>query len=341
MTTPLTEAPKGTLRTAVAMVVLALVGLMAGPVANSHAATPKFSDGHGISVVGETKQITDRTSEIEVATDAVDSRVGNAGLKLRVTLPENYDPNTRYPSLYLLHGQGANYKQWTEMDLENITAGSDMIIITPEGGTAGWYTDWVNQDRYAMSIETFHIKQLIPFIDQNLPTKADKAHRGIAGLSMGGFGAMHYATRHPDLFNYAGSFSGGVDLENQAVRGAILFTVAQRHQAHPEAAFGPVVWPKDGNWKAHNPVRNAAALKGLTVSLYAGGDVTDPLESNAGWSTHTLSGALDRAGVEHVWDMYGQPGTLEGYPCTGRHTGGCWEGSLKRDLPRITAAIGA
>ena len=56
--------------------------------------------------------------------------------------------------------------------------------------------------------ETFHIDQLIPWIDHNLRTVADRRGRAIAGLSQGGFCSMSYAARHPDLFGVALSFSG-------------------------------------------------------------------------------------------------------------------------------------
>src|SRR5438128_1855963 len=61
--------------------------------------------------------------------------------------------------------------------------------------------------------ETYHMRELIPWIDSHYPTVADRSGRAIAGLSMGGFGAMTYAAKHPDLFAAAGSFSGAVDTD--------------------------------------------------------------------------------------------------------------------------------
>ncbi|NNG19932.1 hypothetical protein HJ590_10165 [Naumannella sp. ID2617S] len=77
---------------------------------------------------------------------------------------------------------------------------------------------------------------------------------------------------------------------------------------------------------------------GMTVSLYAGSK-QELYEQGAGWSTHTFSGALTRAGVQHRWDMYGQPGQVGRYNCDGGHNFGCWNMALNKDLPRLMGAI--
>ncbi|OYO25162.1 esterase [Enemella dayhoffiae] len=313
-------------------------------------AAPRFGSSSGITVKS-VKPISQRTVEVEVTTAAVAPHTTHSqAVRLRVTLPKSYDSSTgrRYPVLYLFHGQDGRYSDWTSGynpaknqlggDLETITANQELIVVTPEGGRAGWYTDWVNQASGAQSWETFHVKQLIPFIDANLRTKAEKKHRGIAGLSMGGFGAAHYATRYPDRFNYLGTFSGGIDLEDQRIRGAVIGSSILQGFNPPDGSFGPVVWPMDGNWIRHNPVRNAGNLKGMTVSLYAGSK-QELYEQGAGWSTHTFSGALTRAGVQHRWDMYGQPGQIGRYNCDGGHNFGCWNMALNKDLPRLMGAI--
>ncbi len=60
--------------------------------------------------------------------------------------------------------------------------------------------------------ETFHIGQLVPWIDANLRTRRSRGGRAIAGLSQGGFCSMSYASRHPDLFGTALSYSGAPDI---------------------------------------------------------------------------------------------------------------------------------
>lgn len=343
-------------RRAAALLVTATLGLGAACLApitaqaaprTAAAQATRFASGHGITVQKVT-QVTTRTVELTISTPAVDRTTTHLGeVRVRVTLPRSYgaNPGKRYPSLYLFHGQDGRYSDWTDFhggaggDLEKITDDSDLIVITPEGGRAGWYTDWVNNDSGQQQWETFHINQLIPFIDENLRTKADKAHRGVAGLSMGGFGAAHYATRHPELFTYMASFSGGLDLENQPVRTAVVMSSAIQHFFPADGSFGPVVWPNDGNWIRHNPQRNVGRLQGMTVSLYAGAKNEDVIEANAGWSTNTFSQALDTAGIEHRWDMYGRPGKVGDYTCDGGHNFGCWNMALNKELPRMMKAL--
>ena len=78
----------------------------------------------------------------------------------------------------------------------------------PDAGKVGWETNWVDQSGGAQAWRDFHVDQLIPWIDANLRTISSKSGRAIAGLSMGGFGAIRYAQDRPDLFTYAASFSG-------------------------------------------------------------------------------------------------------------------------------------
>ena len=78
----------------------------------------------------------------------------------------------------------------------------------PDGGKVGWYTNWVDQSGGAQAWRDFHVDQLIPWIDANLRTIASKCGRAIAGLSMGGFGAIRYAQDRPDLFAYVAQLLG-------------------------------------------------------------------------------------------------------------------------------------
>ncbi len=139
---------------------------------------------------------------------------------MRILLPADYasHPHRRYPVLYLLHGTSGGASDWTTVGgAEATTAGRELIVVMPDialpdtGG--GWCTNWVNGGAYgAPEWETFHIDELIPWVDRNLRTVANRRGRAIAGLSQGGFCAMSYAARHPDLFGTALSFSGAPDI---------------------------------------------------------------------------------------------------------------------------------
>src|SRR3954464_33416 len=150
--------------------------------------------------------------------------------RVRVLLPAGYaaDAGRRYPVLYLLHGADSDYQSWTRYgDAQAITAHAAMIVVMPDGGSDGWYTDWYEGDRPVQPRwETYHVGELVPWIDATYRTIAARRGRAIAGLSMGGYGALSYAARHPGTFAAAASFSGALEGGTAAA-----FGESERH--HP------------------------------------------------------------------------------------------------------------
>lgn len=150
-------------------------------------------------------------------------------ITVRIYLPNDYDParTTRYRSLYLINGGGDNYDEWTtKADLVSLIAAVpayDGIVVMPTGGMTGWYSDWAGHTdgNFAPKWETYHISQLIPWIDANFNTIAGRSGRGLAGISMGGFGTLKYAAAHPDVFSAIGAISPGIDLRAPAAQGTI------------------------------------------------------------------------------------------------------------------------
>ncbi len=116
-----------------------------------------------------------------------------------------------YPVIYLLHGYGGNYAQWSKISPQLSKTADDLkvIFVCPDGGTGSWYFD--SPIDSSIRYESYITKELIPYIDANFPTKPESKYRAITGLSMGGHGAMYLAIRHTNLFGAAGSTSGGVD----------------------------------------------------------------------------------------------------------------------------------
>lgn len=135
---------------------------------------------------------------------------------VRVLLPDGYaaHPRRRYPVLYLFHGGFGHASDWTTQgDAEQITAGAPLIVVMPADGNGGWCTNWYNGGKGGPPMwETFHIDQLIPWVDATYRTVASRSGLAIAGNSTGGFCAMSYAARHPHMFAWAGSFSGADDI---------------------------------------------------------------------------------------------------------------------------------
>jgi S-formylglutathione hydrolase FrmB len=128
----------------------------------------------------------------------------------RIIFPARYkvDREVRYPVIYLLHGLTGHFDNWTQRTkLAEYSTLYKFIIITPEGED-GWYTDGVTNanDKY----ESYIIKELIPEIDKRFRTISDRKNRAIAGLSMGGYGALKFGMKYPEMFSLAGSFSGAL-----------------------------------------------------------------------------------------------------------------------------------
>ena len=143
-----------------------------------------------------------------VETVQFQSKLINTTLPYNVILPVDYDTSstTRYPVLYLLHGLTGHYSDWiSRTNVADYAAQYRMIVVTPEGND-GWYTDSaiVATDKY----ETYILKELIPDVQQRYRTIEARYGRGIAGLSMGGYGSLKFGLKSPSTFVFVASMSG-------------------------------------------------------------------------------------------------------------------------------------
>jgi enterochelin esterase-like enzyme len=132
-----------------------------------------------------------------------------------VYLPPDYAASARrYPVVYLLHGYTDDESGWIQFGEVNLAADGaiaereipPMIIVMPDAGVTFYINDAAGKVRY----EDMFIQELIPFIDKTYRTRADREFRGVAGLSMGGWGTLVYALRHPDVFAAGAAFSAAV-----------------------------------------------------------------------------------------------------------------------------------
>lgn len=127
----------------------------------------------------------------------------------RVLLPAKYEDGGRFPVLYLLHGVYGDYKNWDTMTgLENYAKNLAFIIATPDAGDS-WYTNsaTIPADKF----EDYIARDFVSEIDARFRTIRDRHGRAIAGLSMGGYGALKLALKYPQLFAFAGSLSGALN----------------------------------------------------------------------------------------------------------------------------------
>ena len=205
----------------------------------------------------------------------------------------------------------------------------------PDSGDFQGYVDWFNDGRFgAPAWETYHVDELIPWIDDRYRTLAARRGRAIAGLSMGGGGAMHYAAKHPGLFVFAAGYSPAVNIRdpslialNQAVPGP---------DGTPSPAYGPYA-TEEVRWRGENPLDLAENLRGMTLSLRTGngqpggefGGSGDPIEESVHRMAIAMHERLDELGIAHAFEDYG----------AGSHAWPYWQRDLRLDLPTIMDAF--
>lgn len=188
-------------------------------------------------------------------------------LRVNVLLPDGYDGRREFPVLYLLHGHGDSYDHWANTergDVARIAASLGAIVVMPEGAR-GWYVNWwKGGQRGDPAWERYHLEELIPLVEQRLRIRPGRRWHAIAGLSMGGLGALYYASQRPGYFGSAASFSGAISIQRPEWPQG-FDTQGERHQ--------DVYGDPEGNrfyWTGHNPVALVDNLVHTRVYLTVG-----------------------------------------------------------------------
>lgn len=290
------------------------------------------------------------------------------GLDFNVVLPPDYATaaRRRYPVLFYLHGADYNENTFLDhTDLEQFTArysGDDgVIVVTPDGGPMGFYRDWFDGSE---QWERYHLERLVPYVDEHFRTIADRAHRAVAGFSMGGYGAMLYAARRPDLFGVAASFSGIVHLtlpempyQGASADGARTDAGAPAapQNGRPRAAYKPPDDDRSGcngggsssgdrvqdaiDWHNHDPTELASNLRDVRLYLSAGNGVPCPDDATAPPSllisvepgilkmTQDFDSALSAADVRHTTEL--SPCGVHNLQSSQRHLAAFWPQMLE------------
>ncbi|RZI76930.1 MAG: hypothetical protein EOP13_00110 [Pseudomonas sp.] len=248
--------------------------------------------------------------------------------KLRVLLPRGYDANgsRRYPVLYLYHGGGGNQTEWTtpasKGRAEELTQDLPVIVVMPEGGLAGGYADWYNEGALgAPAWKTYHLEQLIPWVDTHFRTITDRAGRATAGLSMGG-GGLRYAAARPDLIGTTASFSGDIDILQPASDWNGM-----------GAPISRLIWGERRNqelrWRGANGPDLAGNLSNTDVSIYTG-DTGRPEGVYILQGSTAMHRRLDALGIANSFIVY--PGMTHSWPT--------WNRALAEWLPSLMTRFG-
>jgi enterochelin esterase-like enzyme len=204
---------------------------VADPASESFFGTGKMSSGIEIPETGVDYYSVKEVPHGDVSSKWYFSKATNAWRKFYIYRPPGYDVeiNKKYPVLYLQHGGGEDETGWVrqgrvDVILDNLIAEKKavpMLIIMENsnalkpgeqgrgmamGGAPG-SNEWMSGPS---TFKEVLINDLIPFIDKTYRTIADREHRAMAGLSMGGFLSVNTVFEHPETFSYLGAFSGGM-----------------------------------------------------------------------------------------------------------------------------------
>lgn len=280
-----------------------------------------------------------------------------------VYLPAGYDaaPEKRWPVFYYLHGLGGSETDWTKggqlaeaADTLRLAA----IVVMPDGDNS-FYADSTTAVDYAACLrdgtglfiptqpkkktcvrapryEAYITQDLIGWVDATYRTLATREGRGIAGLSMGGFGALMLSLRHPALFAAAASHSG---VDALLYAGPIPYeagkVVLETDPKRWGAGIGPFgdwfrgIFGLDiANWRAHDPAALVGELAPGRLALYLDcGTEDDFALHNGAQYVHDL---LTARGIAHAW-----------YLGPGRHNFDFWTARLPHSLGFLAEHVGA
>lgn len=286
-----------------------------------------------LTLVSDTP-LTARLHELVVMSPAMEREV-----PLRVLLPTNYDAQSsaRYPVLYMMHGccNGARgYATYIDNHpVEEITADLPIILVMPEGGAGGLYSDWYNNGLGGTPRwETHHIKELLHFIEQRYAVRRDRDGRMLLGISMGGHGSFAYASKYPQLFGSASAMSPVVDTNTLIARG-VLDGGSASDSGPPGSVWGPRE-SEEVRWRGHNSWDLAENLSNTALWIRTGNGYTDgnPAPTDAfEFAVHeaatNMHQQLDRFGIPHSFVDYGQ----------GTHSIPFWDEGLRILIPQQLA----
>ncbi|WP_460326307.1 alpha/beta hydrolase [Actinopolyspora lacussalsi] len=259
---------------------------------------------------------------------------------VRVLLPPGWraQPSKEWPVLYLLHGccEPADYRSWTEFtDVRRFVADKPVMVVMPSDGSAGMYSQWRN---FGMATvpdwETFHLTEVRQILERNYNAGT---RRAVAGVSIGGFGAMHYAFRRPDMFRAAASYSGMLHTTGPFVPEIVKGILIREGYYDWRALWGDDRANRE-LWRAHNPYNNVGALRGTDLYVSGGNGIGGPLdpkpkfdalEPAALYTSKLFVRELRTNGISVTTDFYGR----------GTHSWPYWERALHRSWPMLTADL--
>ena len=272
----------------------------------------------------------------------------DAPVKVDMLLPRdwNRDPGRTFPTVWHLDGMRArdDWNGWTlETNIEQYYADKNVLVVMPVGGESSFYTNWNAPDNGKnYQWESFLIQELIPVLREGWRANEDRA---ILGLSMGGTAAFNLAAHHPELFRFAGSFSGYLDTSSTGMPQAIGQAMKEAGGYDATKMWGPA---NDQRWKDNDPKLNVERLKGVSLYASAGSGNTGQWdtpsaqnpripENTAGFGLEVLS--------RMTTDTFAQRARRADVPVTlqlrdsGTHSWPYWQFEMNQAWPQIADSL--
>jgi S-formylglutathione hydrolase FrmB len=219
-----------------------------------------------------------------------------------VLLPPGYDADktSRFPVLYFLHGLGDNEQMFLRsggwsliQDLWDRRQIGEFLIVTPAAGGSFYIDSRDGRTRY----EDFLLQEFLPLIESRYRVRAGRTFRGIAGISMGGYGSLHLGFRHPELFASVSALSAAVIEKPPSV------TVNDSPESGRLRLFGDIFGsPLDrAYWDRNSPLTLARTADLARVSIYFACGAQDDYGFNVG--AETLHNALATRHIPHEFHI--------------------------------------
>jgi enterochelin esterase family protein len=227
-------------------------------------------------------------------------------LNYAVLLPESYNKDTkrRYPVLYFLHGMNGNERDFERRGvaaavekLETDGKIGEFIIVSPAGGNS-FYLNSKSGVRYEDAI----VKDLIPYIESTYRTIGTRNGRAIQGISMGGFGALMIAFKHPEMFSSVTAHCAALFQELPKPTGD------DRRAQYLAGLIGRIFGdpPDDNYFKANNPFdladSNLSAIKKSGMKIYF--DVGDQDHYGFTPPNKAFDEKLNKVGLAHEFHVF-------------------------------------
>jgi len=262
-----------------------------------------------------------------VECNSAPSKILKRAVAYCIVLPPSFDTDKarHFPVLYFLHGLGDNEQFFVHSGAWNITEDmwekgelKEFLIATPDAGASFYVNSQDGKSRY----EDFLLQEFFPVIERRYRGAPGRAHRAIAGISMGGYGALHLACRHPQLFVAASAQSAALieklpvflGPEPNSPRARVLGRV---FGSPPDAEF----------WDRNSPLvlARTANLSGLKLYFDCGDQDDYGFETGA----TALDKVLSKRHIAHEFHIY-----------SGRHDAAYFAEHLAASLTFASQAFG-